>query len=118
MQSLLIMWRLLFLASIVVFPQLLGILLYFRLSRAPRWVAAIVAAVAPAVVFFWLDRIFLMVALREVYARGERCGMPAFGAILILFTGTAIQLVLGIITQAVLAASRRHKVPSVSSKAI
>ena len=110
MQSLLILWRLLFLASVVVFPQLLGILLYFRLSRAPRWVAAIVAALAPAVVFFWLDRIFMIAALRELYARGERCGMPAFGAVLLLFTGTAIQLLLGIITQAVLAAGRCHKV--------
>jgi hypothetical protein len=54
MQSFLIAWRFLVLPSTFAFPQLLGILLYFRLSRAPRWVAVIAGVIAPAIFFVWL----------------------------------------------------------------
>jgi hypothetical protein len=110
MESLLIAWRTFLDFCMFAFPQLLGILLYFRLSRVSRWLAVIVAALAPAFIFFWLTRIFLFAELREVYARGEGCGMPALGAALLLFFGTAIQLVLGVIAQVVLAVIRRRKV--------
>jgi hypothetical protein len=107
MQSLLVAWRLSTLTSIFVFPHLLAILLYLRLHRAPRWVAAIAGALAPAIIFFWLAPIFFFAGLREAYAHGERCGMPAMAATLMLLFGTGIQLVIGLITQAGLAAGRR-----------
>jgi len=43
METLLVVWRFLLLAVILIFPQLLGILLFFKLSRVPRWIAAIAA---------------------------------------------------------------------------
>ena len=107
MQSLLIAWRFLLLISIFAFPQLLGILLYFRLSWAPRWVAAIAGAIAPAILFVLLAPIFFFAGIREAYANGERCGMPAFGALMLLFAGTIIQLVFGLFTQLILRVSRR-----------
>ena len=107
MQSLLIAWRFLLLISIFAFPQLLGILLYFRLSRAPRWVAAIAGAIAPAILFVLLAPIFFFAGIREAYANGERCGMPAFGALMLLFAGTIIQLIFGLFTQLILRVSRR-----------
>ena len=107
MQSVLIAWRFLLLASIFVFPQLLGILLYFRLSRAPRWVAAMAATLAPAVFYVWLAPIFLFAGVREAYARGEGCGMPALAALFFLFAGTAIQLALGLFIQLTLSGRRR-----------
>ena len=112
MESLLIVWRFLLLAAILVFPQLLGILLYFRLSRVPRWVAAIAAALAPAVFFFWFTRLLMMVQLRAAYARGERCGMPAVAAGFLLLAGTTIQLFGGIFTQMILSSRRRRKARS------
>ena len=108
MESFLIVWRLLLLIGIFAFTQLLGILLYFRLGRAPRWVAAIVGALAPAVLFVLLAPIFLFAGLREAAVDGPSCGMPAMGAILLLYAGTAIQLVVGLFTQVVLWASRRR----------
>jgi hypothetical protein len=102
-------WRFLLFATIFAFPQLLGILLYVRLSRAPRWIAVIAGTLAPAIIFFWLAPIFFFAGLREAYENGERCGMPLFGALLALFTGTAIQLVAGLVTQSVLATRRRRK---------
>src|SRR5262245_35044494 len=103
MESFSVAWRLSLLISIFAFPHLLGILLYFRLRWAPRWLAAMAASLAPAVFFFWLAPIFFFAGLREAYSSGkERCGMPIFGAVLLLFFGTTIQLVLGMITQAAL----------------
>lgn len=98
MESKLIAWRLLLLGSLFVFPQLLGILLYFRLSRAPRWLAALAAMLAPAIIFVWLAPILLFEGLRKADATRPVCGMPALGGILILFAGTTIHLVLGLIS--------------------
>jgi hypothetical protein len=109
MESFLVAWRSLLFASIFAFPLLLGILLYFRLSRAPRWLAVIVGTLAPAIFFFWLAPIFFFAGLREAYAHGETCGMPAFAAMLLLLTGTIIELGLGIVTQAALSVKRRRK---------
>ena len=113
METLFIVWRLLVLAGALVFPQLLGILLYYKLSRVPRWVAAIAAALAPAIFFFWFTRMLMMADLREAYAHGERCGMPALAAAFLLLAGTTLQLFGGIFTQIILAARRRRKVNSV-----
>jgi hypothetical protein len=112
METLLIVWRFLLLAVILVFPQLLGILLYFRLSRVPRWVAAIAAALAPAVFFFWFTRLLMIAAFRETYAHGEGCGMPAVAAGILLLAGTTIQLFGGIFTQMILSSRRRRKARS------
>ena len=109
MESFLIAWRSLLFASIFAFPLLLGTLLYFRLSRAPRWLAVIAGTVAPAIIFFWLAPIFFFAGLREAYAYGETCGMPVFGAMLLVFTGTIIELMLGLVTQAALSARRHRK---------
>ena len=101
-ESLSTAWSFLLLASTFAFPQLLGILLFFRLSRAPRWVAAIAGTIGPAIFFVWLAPIFFFAGLREAYANGERCGMPALAALSVLMAGTIIQLVLGLITHVIL----------------
>ena len=71
--------------------------------------AAIAGTLAPVVLFIWLAPIFLFAGIREAYANGDRCGMPAMGALLGLFVGTTIQLVLGLFVQAALSARRRHR---------
>ena len=105
MDSLIIIWRLLMLASIFVFPQLLGVLLYYRLTWAPRWVAAIVGTVAPGVLFVFLGPIFLFAGIKP----HDTCGMPAFGALLMLFAGTIIHLGVGLFVQLALVARRRRR---------
>ncbi len=108
MQSLMNAWRFLLLASVFVFPHLLGILLYYRLRWAPGWIARIVAGLAPAVIFFWLAPILFFPGIREAAARGEmNCGMAAaFIGIFFLFA-TGVQLVLGPFIQVVLVAFRK-----------
>ena len=107
MQSLVIAWRFLLLISTFAFPQLVGILLYFRLSWVPRWVAVITCAIAPAILFVLLAPILFFAGIREAYANGERCGMPAFGALMLLFVGTIIQLIIGVFSQMILRSTRR-----------
>ena len=108
MQSLMTVWRFLLLASLFAFPQLLGVLLYFRLTRVPRWFATIAATLAPAIFFFWFTRMLFIIEFRESSARSNGCGMPALFAAFALLAGTTIHLVLGLITQAVLYRSRRR----------
>jgi hypothetical protein len=107
METLVAAWRFLVLASVFVFPQLFGVLLYYRMKWAPGWVARTVAILAPAVIFYWLGAIFFFAGVREATARGEAgCGMPALFAAFALLTGTVIQVALGLVTHAVL---RRRK---------
>jgi len=115
METLLVVWRFMLLGGILVFPQLLGVLLYFKLSRVPRWIAAIAAALAPAIFFFWFTRMLMIANLREAYAHGERCGMPAVAAGILLLAGTTIQLFGGIFIQIILSARRRLKASSLSA---
>lgn len=109
MESLLVAWRLLLMAGIFAFPVLLGVLLYFRLDRAPRWVAAMATILAPAVFFVWLAPIYLFADVRAAQARGASCGMPAMAAALFLYAGIALELAFGVVTLAALSAGRRHK---------
>ena len=102
-------WKFLLLGSVLIFPQLLGILLYFRLSRVPRWVAAIAAALAPAVFFFWFTRLLLIAEFHRANPGGRAtCGMPALAAAFLLLAGTVVQLIGGVFTQSILAAARRR----------
>jgi hypothetical protein len=97
------------LAAFTVFPQLLGILLYFRLSRVPRWVAAIAAALAPAVFFYWFTRLLMIAEFHRAYPDGHAtCGMPAVAAAFLLLLGTAVQLIGGVFTQIIPALVRRR----------
>ena len=77
-------WRFVLLASVFVFPHLLGILLYYRLRWAPGWTARTVAGIAPAVIFFWLAPILFFAGIREAAASGMNCGMPAVAAGIVL----------------------------------
>lgn len=108
MESLLIAWRLFLFATILAFPQLLGLLLYFRLSPTPRWLAAIAAGLAPAIIFVLLAPIFLFAGMHEPQAQRSGCGMPVFGAVLMLYAGTTIELLAGLTTQVALATRRRR----------
>ena len=100
-------WVYVLFASVFVFPQLLGVLLYYRLRWAPGWIARSAASLAPAVIFFWLAPILFFAGIREAAASGMNCGMPAVAAGIILLLATGVQLVLGPVIHVVLVASRK-----------
>ena len=107
MQNVLVLGRLLFFAWLLAFPQLLGVLLYFRLRRLPAWAARILSAIAPALTFILVAPVFLFAGIREAQAHGPACGMPALGALMMLFAGTIFELIVGVSIQILVRTSDR-----------
>ena len=100
MDSLAIVGRLILFLTALVFPQLFGALLYVRLNRYCKVLARVLAALAPAILFFFLSPSFFFAGIEEAQARGElNCGMPALGALMLLFFFTAFELAIGLIVQ-------------------
>jgi hypothetical protein len=95
MQTSVIVWRSILLLSLLIFPQMLGFLLYLRLTRFPRWIAHVLGVFAATFAFLYLSPILFFAGLREAQLRGElTCGMPAFGATILVLVGTGIQLLI------------------------
>lgn len=110
MESLFIAWRFFLLFGILAFTQLFGLLLFYRLRWAPRWIAVIAGILAPAVFFVLLAPIFFFGGSRETSTEGPTCGTAAMGAILLLYAGAIVQLFLGVVVQAFLFARRRQAI--------
>ena len=93
MESLLVISRWLLLLSIFLFTQLLGVLLYFRLTRIPKWLAHGLCVVAAALAFFYLSPLFFFSGMREAQLRGQvTCGLPALAAAFMVLFGSGFQL--------------------------
>lgn len=112
MQTATIVWRLLLLISTFVFPQVLGVLLYFRVTRFPRWVAFTMGVLSPAALFFCLAPSFFFAGLREAQLRGEMCGMPAVAAGFLFLMGTAAQVLVALVVQSYLFSRQSGSKPS------
>lgn len=95
-------WPFLTLFSTLAVPQLLGVLLYFRLIRFSKWLAFTLGLLTPAILFFILVLSFFSAGLGDV-ARGDvGCGMASLAVAFMLLTGTALQLFVALIVQIVL----------------
>lgn len=90
-------WILLLLLSTFVFPQLLGILLYFRLVGMSRWLAFAVGVLVPAVLFFFLAPLFFLPGVQAVQQNSQSgCGMPGLAAAFMMLAGTAAELIVAL----------------------
>ena len=97
MNTLILIGRLIVMASVLVYPQLLGVLLFLRIRRL-KLLATIVGVLAPPILFFFLSPIYLFAGIREAQAKGElTCGMPALGALMLVFIGTALEFFFALI---------------------
>ena len=95
-----IVWRWLLLISTFGFPQVLGVLLYFRLIRFSSRLACVLGVLTPAALFFYLAPSFFFAGLREAQLNGEvTCGMPAVAAAFMVLLGTAAEVCVGLIVQ-------------------
>ena len=93
MESLLIVWNLILFLSLFVFTQLLGVLLYLRLARLPKWLARGLSLLGTTFAFFFLSPIFFFAGIREAQLRGEViCGLPVMAATFMVLIGTGFQL--------------------------
>lgn len=96
MEALFIFWRLLLLASTFVLPQLIGILLFFRLVRRSRWLASALGFLVPAVLFLYLAPRFFFPGGTEAQLDRNGCGMAALAAALMVLAGTAAELIVSL----------------------
>ena len=95
MEALFIFWRFLLLASTFVLPQLIGVLLFFRLVRRSRWLAFAFGILVPAGLFLYLAPLFFFPAGTETLNRSG-CGMPALAAALMVLAGTVAELIVSL----------------------
>src|SRR6476660_6501671 len=84
--------------SVLVFPQLLGVLLFFLLKGRPHFLAHALSFVTPVVlsiVFVW------MIFMYRYYQAhpDERCGGPLLGALMIMVVSAGLQLVFSTLAQ-------------------
>ncbi len=87
------MGKLLLFLSLLIFPQLLAVLLHLRLVRYSKLLALILGILSAGLVFLFLSPIFFFEGLREAQLMGEvRCGMPGLAALMMVFTGTIVEL--------------------------
>ena len=108
MKSLIMLWGLLLLISTFVFPQLIAVMLHFRLVQRSRWLAGVLGFLVPPVLFFFLAPHFFFAGVREAERNGPvPCGMPALAAAMMVLAGTVAQLIVSLPVQLYL--FRRHK---------
>lgn len=111
METKIVVWRILLLISLFVFPQLFGILLCLRLSRYRRWIGSVLGVLVPAVTFFFIAPHYFFAGVREAALKGPaNCGMPAMAAAFLLVMGTGVHLILGLVVQVFLAKRNRISV--------
>src|SRR3569832_140443 len=98
MEALQTIWSFVLLFSILVFPQLFGVLLFFLLKGRPHFLAHTLSFVAPvllSIFFVWMIYIYRYYQAHP----DERCGGPMLGALLIMLLSLVLQLVFAVLTQ-------------------
>ena len=101
MENLQTIWGFVLLGSVLVFPQLLGVLLFFLLKGRPHFLAHAFSFVAPfllSIFFVWLIYMYRYYQANP----DERCGGPMLGAMMMLLFSGCLQLVMGACAQVAL----------------
>ena len=101
MEALQTIWSFVLLFSVLVFPQLFGVLLFFLLKGRPHLVAHALSFVSPVVLsilFTWMIYIYRYYQAHP----DERCGGPLLGGLLIMLVSVILQLVFGSLAQVAL----------------
>lgn len=108
MEILQTLWSLFSLLSVMIMPQLLGALVYYRLKRFHLF-AHLVGIILPPVVFLLLSSVLVFsAAQREAEMRGELvCGTFTGMMAMALLVGAGLQAVFSLIAQ--LAIHVRHR---------
>lgn len=91
----------LFLGTMLVFPQLLGVLLFFLLKGRPHFLAHALSFIVPVLVslfFTWMIFIYNFLQARP----NDGCGMPVLGGLVIMLFGGCLQMLFGAFAQVVL----------------
>jgi hypothetical protein len=101
MEALHTIWSLVVLFSVLLFPQLFGVLLFFLLKGRPHFLTHFLSFVSPvllSILFTWMIYIYRYYQAHP----DERCGGPLLGGVLLLLMSVGLQLVGGALAQVVL----------------
>jgi hypothetical protein len=115
MESVRAMWNLFLFLSILTVPQLLGVLVYFRVRRYQRFVAHLVGFLTPPVLFFCHSWLFWLYLPQRAYP-DDAYGMAALGAVIVILLGTIGQIAASLIAQLALRLWHREEIISITAK--
>jgi hypothetical protein len=101
METVQIIWNFTSLFSVFAVPQLLGVLIYFRLRRFRRGLAHVAGFLLTTASFICLSYLFFLYLPAKAHPE-ERCGLPLMGALFVTMAGTVITISLSLIIQAIL----------------
>ena len=91
-------WGFVLLFSILAFPQLFGILLFFLLKGRPHFLAHTLSFVTPVLLSIFFVWMIYMYRYYQAHP-DERCGGPLLGAFMIMLLSLVLQLVFGVFAQ-------------------
>jgi hypothetical protein len=114
MESIRTVWQLFLFFSLISLPQLLGVLVYFRLRRFQKLLAHILGFLTPPGLFFYFSWLFWIYVPYQNHVFDGGCGMPLLAASIMIFSGTGIQVVFSLLAQLMLGGRRRTKTAKVT----
>ena len=106
MESIQTIWNLFLFFSVLALPQLLGVLVYFRIRRFQNLLAHLVGFLIPPALYFYFSWLLFVYLPHKDHAE-EGCGMAAVAAGFIVLIGTGAQIIFSLIAQLVLRSRHR-----------
>ena len=101
METLQVIWNFTSLFSVFAVPQLLGVLIYFRLQRFRRGLAHVAGFLLTTGSFISLSYLFFLYLPAKAHPE-ERCGLPLMGALFVTMAGTVITVFFSVTIQLIL----------------
>ena|ERR1041385_4029026 len=101
METLHVIWNFASLFSVFAVPQLLGVLVYFRLRRLRKLLAHIAGFLLTTTSFLCLSYLFFLYLPAKAHPE-EGCGLPLMGALLMTMGGTVMTISISLAVQAIL----------------
>ena len=111
MEALITIWRFVLLFGLLVFAQLLGLLVYFKLERFNRWLARVVSVLVSVFSFMGFSWMIFIYRYYKLHP-DDHDGGQLLGASLLMITGALIEIVASVI---VLVSLRQRRAKASSS---
>jgi hypothetical protein len=111
MEALSTIWNFLLLFGLIAFPQLLGVLVYFKLKPVHRWLGRIAGTLLPVIVFIGFSWMVFVYRYYKLHP-DDSCGGQLLGASLFVLMGAVLEIVLGVVAQVLLHRSAAARLAS------
>jgi hypothetical protein len=99
MEAILTIWSFLLFLGLLAFPQLLGVLLFFRLKRYQHFPAHVFAFIFPLLLFVFLSWLIFIYAYSRRHPGYDPEGGQLMGFMFVIVFGGALQILGGLVAQ-------------------